>query len=133
MKRALVAGTVYFLTLFFLGFALGTARVTLIEPRIGPLAATAAEVPAMLAVAWQACRWIMDRWQVSGAAGPRVAMALWFLGLLLVSEMAVGAILFGRSAALQWAGLATPAGMLGLAAQIIAASLPLIAGRRGPH
>ncbi len=133
MKRALVAGTVYFLTLFALGFALGTVRVTLIEPRIGALAATAAEVPVMLAAGFLACRWIVDRWGVSAAGGPRLAMALWFIGLLLVSETVLGAALFGRSGAQQWAALGAPAGLLGLSAQIVAASLPLFVRRAGPN
>ena len=57
-------------------------------------------------------------------------MVLWFLALLFTFETLLGVILFGRTAAEQWAALATPAGLLGLSAQITAALLPVLVGRR---
>ena len=129
VRRALLASTAYFLILFALGFVLGTIRVLLVAPRIGELAATAAELPIMLTAAWFVCRWIIDRWHVPLDAIFRCAMALWFLALLSVFEVSLGAILFDRSPSEQWAVLSTPAGYLGLSAQIIAAALPLWLGR----
>lgn len=125
MKRALVAATVYFVLLFALGFILGTIRVVVLVPRVGPLAATAAEAPIMLMVAVFACRWVVRRWQVPGETEVRLAMATAFFVLLLTFEAALGLILFGRTPAAQVAAFATPAGLLGLATQLVAALMPL--------
>ena len=130
MNRALIAGTAFFLALFALGFVLGTLRVVFVAPRFGELAATFAEVPVMLIAAFFACRWAVRHWRVPRTIAIRWAMVLWFLALLFTFETLLGVILFGRTAAEQWAALATPAGLLGLSAQIIAALLPVLVGRR---
>ena len=129
MKRALIAATVYFLALFSLGFVLGTVRTLFVAPRIGVLAATAAEVPVMLVAAVFASRWAVRRWRVPGVTRVRLAMALWFVALLAVFETIFGLALFGRTPAEQLAALATPAGLLGLTAQVVAATMPLWVAR----
>lgn len=130
MKRTLIAGLVYFIALFTLGFVMGTVRVLFVAPRFGQLVATLAEVPVMLVAALFACRWAIRRWQVSRAASARWAMVLLFLALLVIFEALLGVALFGRTPVQQWAALATSAGMLGLSAQFIAALLPMFVGRR---
>ncbi|WP_439533891.1 hypothetical protein [Polymorphobacter sp.] len=131
MKNALIAASVYFIALFALGFGLGTLRVLLVTPLVGPLAATSLELLIMLAAAYALCRRVIARWQVTGSTTLRAAMALWFLILLFAGEALLGAALFGRSPAQQWrAALGTPAGLLGLLAQIIVAGLPLGVGRQ---
>jgi hypothetical protein len=129
MKRALIAASVYFLMLFALGFALGAIRVLAVAPRIGELAATLAEVPLMLTAAFFASRWTIARWHVPRDAAVRWAMVFWFLILLFVFETLLGTMLFGRTLAEQWPALATPAALVGLSAQIIAALLPLFVGK----
>ena len=129
MKRALIAASAYFFTLFALGFVLGTIRVIFVAPRVGELAATAAEVPVMLIAAYFACRWAIRRRQVPSAIAVRLAMVPWFLVLLFAFETVLGATLFGRSVAEQWTALGAPAGLVGISAQIIAALLPLFVGR----
>lgn len=131
MNRAVSAATVYFLALFALGFILGTIRVLFVVPRFGVLGATSLEVPFMLTAGFYGCRWVVRRWQVPPALSARGAMALWFLLLLALFETLVGVALFGRTLAGTWAGLATPAGLLGLTAQVVAALLPLFVGRAG--
>jgi hypothetical protein len=128
LKRALIAGAVYFLALFVLGFILGTIRVMFVAPRFGELAATLAEVPIMLTAAFFACRWTIRRWQVPRTIAIRWTMMLWFLALLLLFETLLGVTLFGRTMAEQWVALTTPAELLGLAAQMIAALLPVLVG-----
>lgn len=130
MKRALIAGGAYFLALFALGFVLGTVRVMVVAPRYGELVATLAEVPVMLVAAIFTCRWALQHWQVPHAIGIRWIMVLWFLALLVVFEAALGAGLFGRTLTEQLASLTTPAGLLGLSSQIIAALLPLFVSNR---
>lgn len=132
MKRALLAASVYFLALFSLGFVLGTIRVVFVSPRFGPVIATIAEVPMMLIAAFWACRWSLLHWRVPSAKTTRWAMAIWFLVLLIVFETVLGAALFGRTMTEQWAALATSAGLIGLAAQVVAALLPTMVGRRDP-
>ncbi len=132
MKRALLAASVYFLALFSLGFALGTIRVLVIAPRFGGLAGTIAEVPIMLVAAFWACRWLIRRWRVPSASVTRWAMTIWFLVLLFVFETVLGEAIFGRTMVQQWAALATSAGLLGLAAQIVAALFPTLVGRHRP-
>jgi hypothetical protein len=131
MKRALTAATVYFLMLFALGFALGTIRVLLVAPQIGVLGATLMEVPLMLIAAFLMCLWAVGRWHVPPGLVTRGAMTLWFLVLLALFETLVGVALFGRTLAGTWAGLATPAGLIGLTAQAITALLPVVVGRNG--
>lgn len=128
MKRALAAASAYFLALFALGFLLGTIRVIYVAPRVGELAATITEVPVMLAAAYFACRWAIRRWQVSPVIAVRLAMVPWFLALLFAFEALLGATLFGRSVAEQWTCLGSPAGLVGISAQIIAAIMPLFVG-----
>ncbi len=129
MKRTLIAATFYFLVLFALGFVLGTIRVLFVAPKLGVLSATLLEVPLMLTAAFFVCRWAIRRWQVLSGLSGRGAMVLWFLLLLALFETLVGVALFGRTWAGTWAGLATPAGFIGLTTQIIAALLPLFVGR----
>jgi len=130
LKRALIAGTIYFLALFALGFCLGTVRVIYVAPRFGQLVATLAEVPVMLVAALFACRWSVRHWKVPREASIRWAMVLWFLLLLVAFEALLGAALFGRSVPEQWAAVATTAGLVGLSAQMIAALMPVFIGRR---
>lgn len=132
MKRALTSASVYFLALFALGFVLGTIRVMFVVPRYGELIATSAEVPVMLMAALFACRWAIRRWRVPPSLVIRWAMVLWFLALLFAFETVLGAMLFGRSVAEQWVLFASPAGLVGLSAQIIAALLPVFVGRDEP-
>lgn len=130
MSRTLTSATVYCLALFALGFVLGTIRVLFLAPQIGEMGATLVEVPVMLGAAFFLCRWVVGRWLVSPELAARWGMAFWFLVLLFLLETLVGVALFGRTMSDTLAGLATPAGLIGLTAQVIAALLPLFVGRR---
>lgn len=130
MSRTFTSATVYCLALFALGFVLGTIRVLFLAPQIGEMGATLVEVPVMLGAAFFLCRWVVGRWLVSPELAARWGMAFWFLVLLFLLETLVGVALFGRTMSDTLAGLATPAGLIGLTAQVIAALLPLFVGRR---
>jgi hypothetical protein len=131
MTRGMIAGTVYFLIVFALGFALGTMRVLYLVPWLHELVATLIEVPVMLTVSFLVCRWVLIRFQVLRFPAARWAMVPSFLSLLLLCEWQLGLWLFERSAAAQWAALATPAGAFGLFAQILVAFLPAFVGKAG--
>jgi hypothetical protein len=79
----------------------------------------------MLAAAFFVCRLAIRRWHVPQIPQVRWALVLWFLVLLFVVETLLGTLLFGRALADQWKALGSPAGILGLSAQMVAASLLL--------
>jgi hypothetical protein len=129
IECALIAATVYFLALFALGFALGTIRVLVVEPRLGALAATALEIPFMLMAAYFICRWVVRRWRVPSAPSLRWIMVPWFLTLLFLFESLLGTVIFGRTLFEQWTSLTATAGLIGLSAQFVSALLPVFVGK----
>jgi hypothetical protein len=64
MATASKAGALYALTVFLIGFILGTIRVLIIVPRLGETAAVLLETPLILAASWFFCRWCVDRLDV---------------------------------------------------------------------
>ena len=132
IRSAAIAGAVYFLLLFALGFVLGTIRVLFIVPQIGQFLAVIAEVPVMLTAAFLISRWTVQRWQVPPDTAIRWGMVLWFLALLIVFETSLGIAIFGRTVGEQWAAFGTPPGLVGLLAQFVAALLPVFIGVHEP-
>jgi hypothetical protein len=129
MRQATRAGMVYFAVVFAAGFVLGAARVGLVEPRLGPFLAVAAEVPVMLAIAWAAAGWIALRLAVPQDLSARAVMGGTGFGLLLLAEAALAAGLTDAGPAAVVAGWTTPAGALGLAGQVVFGLIPIL--RRG--
>ncbi|MBU8541432.1 hypothetical protein [Falsiroseomonas tokyonensis] len=125
MTAALQAGFCYFAVAFAVGFVLGTLRVLAIAPTLGEVASVALELPAMLAVSWVACRWLVRRFAVPARPGPRLAMGSIAFALLMLAELGVSIFAFGRSAAEHVATYRNAAAQLGLAAQLGFALLPL--------
>lgn len=106
-----------------LGFLLGTVRTLWVAPRLGTVAAVAAELPLMLAAGWWWAGTVLRRARLPDRHSAR-RMGAWAFAVLLVSECALAGLLFGTPP-LDWArGLVTPAGMLGLAGQAVWALLP---------
>ena len=131
-RSAAIAGAVYFLLLFALGFVLGTIRVLFVVPQIGQFLAVIAEVPVMLTAAFLICRWTVQRWHVPPKTAIRWGMVLWFLALLIVFETLLGIAIFGRMVGEQWAAFGAPPGIVGLLAQFVAALLPVFIGAHEP-
>ena len=124
--HAALAGAVYFLAVYVVGFALGAARVLLVTPRLGATGAVLLELPVMLTASWIACRWIVDRMAVAPRASARLAMSASAFILLMLAEIALGRIAFGQTLATQIAALREMAGLIGLGGQMIFALLPLL-------
>ena len=123
MSRVAAAALAYWAGGLTLGFMLGTARVLWVAPRLGELGAVAAEVPLMLGAGWWWARIVLRHARLPDLRSARWMGALAF-AVLLVSECALAALLFGTPPP-QWArALAAPAGLLGLAAQAVWALLP---------
>ena len=122
-RPVLLAALAYWATVFAFAFVLGTFRTLWLAPRLGDLAAVACEVPLVLAASWFAARRVTSRFGVS-TPGAALAMGLIAFALLMLAELALAQLLAGQSPR-QWAaGLATPAGVLGLAGQVGFALMP---------
>lgn len=119
------AGIAYVLTVFAVGFALGAIRVTFIAPKTGPLAAVLIELPFMLTASWIAAKWLIRVLQVPGTVSARVMMGSIAFALLMVIETLFG-LAFGRSLASQLSELRQPAGLAGLAGQMMFALMPVL-------
>lgn len=130
MSPPLRSGAIYGLFAFMLGFVLGTARVILLVPTIGPALAVLIELPLMLAACW----W----WSGRIARPPHMArrsdgvpLGLAGLAVLLTGEFLAGLLLMGMTPA-GWLNAFNQApAALGLAAQLIAMAMPALRWQRG--
>lgn len=130
MRRALAAAAAYFAIVFSLAFALGIVRTLLVAPRTGDVVAVLVETPFVLLASWFAARWCTRRFSVPAQAPDRLAMGLAAFSLLMTVETALGLVLFGRPLAQQLAAFGTPAGAIGLLAQVAFGLMPLLSTRR---
>lgn len=130
MRRTLAAAAAYFALVFSLAFALGIVRTLLVAPRTGDVIAVLIETPIILLVSWFAARWCARQFSVPANVPQRLAMGLAAFTLLMAVETALGLVLFGRPRAQQLAAWATPAGAIGLLAQMAFGFMPLLAARR---
>ena len=121
-----LAGAVYFLAVYVVGFVLGTARVLFVAPRLGATGAVLIELPVMLAASWIACRWIVGRMAVPSRAPARLAMGASAFALLMLAETALGRLAFGQTLAVQIAAMREIPGLIGLAGQMLFALVPLL-------
>jgi ABC-type uncharacterized transport system permease subunit len=124
VTRAIIAGILYFAAAFALGFVLGTLRTLWLAPRLGAVAATALELPVMLAFSWLACGWFVRRWRVPDTLTARLAMGATAFVLLMIAEAGVSVLLLGRTVRDHFATYRELAPLLGLAAQIAFALFP---------
>lgn len=130
MIRASVAGLLYFLAVFAIGFALGTVRVLVLAPRIGEIAAVLIELPVMLALAWPICGALVRRCAVPPQPGPRLTMGVVAFAVLMGAELAMAVWLFGQTPGQHWNSYRGFAARLGLAGQLLFALFPLLHRRR---
>ena len=129
MHRTLAAAAVYFAIVFSLAFALGIVRTLLVAPRTGDVIAVLIETPLILLVSWFAARRCAQRFAVPARAPDRLAMGLVAFSLLMAVETALGVLLFARPLEQQLAAFATPAGAIGVLAQVAFGFMPLLAAR----
>jgi hypothetical protein len=125
LLRASEAGALYAIIVFLIGFILGTIRVLLLAPRLGETTAVILEGPMILAASWFVCRWCVDRLDVAATVPARSLMGLVALLVLMSAEVGLGAVL-GRSLVDQLAAYGSPAGAIGLAAQVIFGAFPVV-------
>ncbi|MDQ1900218.1 hypothetical protein RAH32_07155 [Paracoccus sp. WLY502] len=124
------AALTYYGIIFACGTALGILRTMLLVPRLGSTAATALEIPVMLALSWLVCGAILRRFAVPMRIPARIAMGAIALAMLWLSE-ALLAMALGAGASGFFIAFTTPAGALGALAQIAFAAFPALRHRTG--
>jgi hypothetical protein len=138
--RSVLAGVVYGIMALAAGTLLGTLRVLFVAPQLGPLAAVVLELPLMLVFAWWMLGPIIHRAQVPRGVGARAVVGVVGFGLLLAGEAVVAGLIAGATqpaailavgAGALADGFATPAGLVGLAGQVVFAGLPLLRAEGG--
>lgn len=120
------AGFAYAILTFAVGFALGTVRVLLVVPRVGPTRAVLIELPVILAASWWISRLCVARFRVSRAVAARLVMGVAAFVALMLAEASLSVVLFERPLTEYLVSLTTLAGAIGLAAQVAFAGFPLI-------
>jgi hypothetical protein len=123
--RATRAGTLYAIIVFLIGSILGTIRALLLALRLGETIAVIIEAPVILSANWFVCHWCVDRLHVRRTVTTRSLMGLIAFLVLMSAEIGLGAVL-GRSLVDKVAAYGSPAGAIGLVAQVIFAMLPII-------
>jgi hypothetical protein len=128
--RATTAGALYAITVFLIGFILDTIRVLLLAPHLGETTAVLVEAPMMLVASWFVCRWWVDRLDLTPTVLARSLTGLVAFLVLMSAEIGLGGVL-GRSLIDQLATYESAAGAIGLAAQVVFATFPVIQVWRG--
>jgi hypothetical protein len=100
-------------------------------PRLGELTAVLLELPVVTGAAWFICRRVVRHFGMPAKAGPRLVMGGAAFALLMVVEYTLAVTAFGRTPGAYFASLTTPAGMLGLAGQVLFGLLPWWQARGG--
>jgi hypothetical protein len=131
------AALLYFLLAFAAGFALGTIRTLIIAPRLGTLAAVAIEAPFILTASWFAARWVLSRHRQRHHA-PMSAPSACLMGalallMLLTADFTLAMLLAPTSPADWLDAQAQPAGLLGLACQLLFAAIPCLVLLQAPR
>lgn len=124
--RPACAGLAYAILVFGVGFALGTIRVLLVAPHVGPGAAVLIELPLILGASWWISLACVAHFRVSRAVAARLVMGVAAFLVLMLAEVSLSVVLFGRFITEYLASLATLPGAIGLAAQVLFAGFPLV-------
>lgn len=127
----LLAGAVYFLIVFGVGFLLGVVRTLWLVPRLGVRWAELVEIPVMLVVIYLAARWMGDRLGLDAHSRMvRVGVGLVALFLLLAAELLLVLQLRGLSLAEYIASRDPVAGTAYGLSLLVFAAMPALVGRR---
>jgi hypothetical protein len=127
-----LAGAVYFVLVFAVGFALGVIRVVLVVPALGERWAELLETPLMIAASYLAARWTVRRFGVPvDRIAQRLGLGLIGLALLLGAEIGVVLRLRGLSISEYVAGRDPVSGGVYVLALLVFSVMPVFAGRSG--
>jgi hypothetical protein len=126
----LSAGFAYAVSVFTVGFALGTVRVIVLVPRFGATKSVLLEAPVILAASWLLSKVTTQRLQVPPDRASRAMMGGAAFGFLMCLELAVSLFVFKQPPSDFLFEYGTVPGMIGLAAQLSYATFPVIQARR---
>ncbi|MEO1135008.1 MAG: hypothetical protein AAFW68_00180 [Pseudomonadota bacterium] len=126
MLNALKAGILYFGIVFLVGFLLGIVRILFLVPQFGETFAVLTEIPFILGASWLVCGFVVRRLSVEAQFSSRLTMGVCAFGLLMIAEILLGVIGFGRTLDQQLAAFVSEAGFLGLAGQILFGLFPVL-------
>jgi hypothetical protein len=131
----ILPGIVYFALVFTLGFLLGIVRTFFVRdaPSGGRLLGVLIELPIMVSASWFLCRYVIRRFAVASTVVARAVMGGLAFVLILLAELAVGALLFGRTQSEHFVLYREASYALGLAAQIAFVLIPLIQMGQGKN
>ena len=130
MAAALRAGLVYFALIFAAGFLLGTLRVFVVLPHLGPTIAVLIELPVILAICWFAAKWIIEKLAVPAVTADRLVMGVLAFVCLILAETILATAGVGQMLVGDLTILATPQGVIGLAGQMFFALFPYLLLRK---
>ena len=108
--RITLAMLFYFGSVFGVGFLLGPIRVLWLEPRFGPIIATACEAPFMLLAILVAARWVPRVMNTRRDPKTLVLIGIGSLVLLQIADFTIGFWLRGNSPKEQFVQLLTGQG-----------------------
>lgn len=128
--RAVKAGLLYCTVVFAAGFVLGVIRTLWVAPLAGALVAVILEAPIILAIAWSACGWVAERFEVSHLFLDRLVMGGAALAVLVFAEAAAAMLATGRSLDQFFRVDGHSAVLLGLLVQLAFAIFPMLQERR---
>jgi hypothetical protein len=115
--NSISVGIRYGLSMFGVGFVVGTIRVLLLMPYLqNELQAVLLEAPVMMYSCWHLCRWSIE--SISKPAYPWTSSLTAYLTLLLC-EVGLSLVLFQRSIEELVKDLSSNNGLVGLLAQAI--------------
>eukprot|EP00957_Ditylum_brightwellii_P050886 3858940-Ditylum_brightwellii.AAC.1 len=100
MKRTspIIAGATYFSIVFAVAFLFGAIRVSLLVPRVGELMAVLIEIPIILIVSWKTMKATVRNQRISKDVRDRGIMGLVAFSLLMVAELTLSVVVFGKKA-----------------------------------
>jgi hypothetical protein len=126
--RTARASLLYFISVFGVGFVLGTLRVLLVVPYLGVRWAELLEQPLMLVASFYFARIVVRRFGPF-ASTRRLFIGLLALALLLVTEFGLAVIVQGQGLAQYVASRDPVSGVAYILSLIAFALMPLLAGR----
>jgi len=122
--RIALAILLYFGVVFGAGFLLGPIRVVWLEPRFGPIIATACEAPFLLMAMLVAARWVPRVLNIRRDPKTLILVGIGALVLLQIADFAVGVLLRGITPTEQIAQFRTGQGHIYAALLILFAIMP---------
>src|ERR1700730_9202703 len=122
--RVTLAMLFYFGLVFGTGFLLGPIRVLWLEPRFGPIIATACEAPFLLLAILIAARWVPRVLNIRRDSKALVLIGVGSLVLLQIADFSIGWLLRGFNPKEQFVQLLTGQGSIYAALLALFAIMP---------